>query len=264
MKTPKTRTLTLLIAVALSVAYLTYWLLRMSSLPLIADVALAAGVIAAMALGIIALRRGTAARRLAASVVIGVILCGLIFLGLNVWAGWYTHLPGLVGYEVTVDGLEGRTGGLMTTILVPLPVEDGEVFMPASELEGRAFDGWTTTIVETKDGNMLAFQNRNNTLTDIQARFTRYEEAMEGTKRLPVEHLSPVIERTADDRYATVIFVDEGISPSGELTVSLTLTAGCGLFHGMRQDTYRTEVRETIPAGTGGRIVVDATVEKVR
>jgi len=129
-------------------------------------------------------------------------------------------------------------------------------------VEGRTFDGWTTTIVETEDGNMLAFQNRNNTLTDIWAHFERYEETIEGTKRLPKEHLSPVIERTADDRYTTVIFVDEGISPPGELRVSLRLTAGGGLFHGMGQDTYRTEVRETVPAGTGGRIVVDATVEK--
>ena len=258
------RTLTLLIAVVLFVAYLIYWVLRMSSLPLIADAVLAGGVIAAVALGIIALGRGTAVQRLAASVVIGVILCGLIFLGLNVWAGWYEHRPGLVGYEVTVDGLEGRTEGLVTTILVPLPVQDGEVIIPASRLEGRTFDGWTTTIVGTRDGNMLALQNRNNTLTDIQARFTRDEETIEGTKRSPVEHLSPVVERSADDRYATVIFVDEGIGPPGELTVSLTLTAGCGLFHGMAQETYRTEVRETVPAGTSGRIVVDATVEKVR
>jgi len=264
MKTPENRTLTLLIIGVLSVAYLMYWLLRMSSLPLIAEAVLVGGIIAAVALGITLLRRGTAARRLAASVVIGVILCGLIFLGLNIWAGWYTHLPGLVGYEVTVDGLEGRTGGLVTTILVPLPVQDGEVIIPESELENRTFDGWTTTIVGTKDGNMLAFQNRNNTLTDIWAHFEHPEETIEGTKRLPVEHFSPVVERNADDRYATVIFVDEGISPPGELKVSLTLTAGSGLFHGMGQETYRTEVRETVPAGTGGRIAVDATVEKVR
>ncbi|MDI6867910.1 hypothetical protein [Methanoculleus sp.] len=34
MKTPKTRTLTLLIAVVLPLAYLTYWLLWMSALTL--------------------------------------------------------------------------------------------------------------------------------------------------------------------------------------------------------------------------------------
>jgi hypothetical protein len=264
MKTPKTRTLTLLIAVVLPLAYLTYWLLRMSSLPLAAVIVLAAGVLAAVALGALALRRGAAARWLTASFIVGLVLCGLIFLGLSLWAGWYEHRPGLVGYQVSVDGLEGRTGGLITTILVPLPVEDGEVIMPASGFENRTFDGWTTTIVEIEDGKMLAFQNRNNTLTDIWAHFERYEETIEGTRRLPKEHLSPVIERTADDHYTTVIFVDEGISPPGELRVTLKLTAGGGLFHGMGQDTYRTEVRETIPAGTGGRIVVDATVEKVR
>jgi hypothetical protein len=262
MKTPETRTITLLIAILLPLAYLTYWFLRMSSLPLIADVVLAAGVIAAVALGIIARRRGAAVRWLTASFVVGLVLCGLIFLGMGIWAGWYEHRPGLVGYQVSVDGLEGRTGGLITTILVPLPVEDGEVIMPASEFENRTFDGWTTTIVETEDGKMLAFQNRNNTLTDIWAHFTRYEETIEGTRRLPKEHLSPVIERTTDDHYTTVIFVDEGISPPGELRVTLRLTAGCDLFHGMAEDTYRTEVKETIPAGTAGRIVVDAMVGK--
>ncbi|WP_332448924.1 hypothetical protein [Methanoculleus sp.] len=261
-RSPRTRTL--LIAILLPLAYLAYWLLRMSSFPLIADIVLAGGVIAALALGIALLRRGTAVQRLAASVIIGVVLCGLIFLGLNVWAGWYEHRPGLVGYEVTVDGLEGRTGGLMTTILVPLPVQDGEVLIPASELENRTFDGWTTTIVRTKDGDMLAFQNRNNTLTDIRAHFEHSEETIEGTKRLPVEHFLPVLSTTGDDRYATVIFVDEGISPPGELKVSLTLTAGSGLFHGMGQETYQTEVRETVPAGTTGRIVVDAAVGKIR
>jgi len=242
MKIPKTRTLTLLIAVVLPLAYLTYWLLRMSSLPLAAN----------MTLGALALRRGAAARRLAASFIVGIVLCGLIFLGLSLWAGWYEHRPGLVGYQISVDGLEGRTGGPMTTILVPLPVEDGEVIMPASEFENRTFDGWTTTVVETEDGKMLAFQNRNNTLTDILAHFERYEETIEGTKRLPKEHLSPVIERTADDRYTTVIFVDEGISLPGELRVTLKLTAGGGLFHGMAEDTYRTEVKETVPPGQAG------------
>ena len=76
-------TLTLLIAILLPLAYLPYWLLRMTSLPLIVDIALAGGVIAALALVFALLWRGTAARRLAASVIIGVILCGLIFLGLN-------------------------------------------------------------------------------------------------------------------------------------------------------------------------------------
>jgi hypothetical protein len=71
MKAPKTRTLTLLIAVVLSLAYLTYWLLRMSALPLAANILLAGGIIAAVALGALALRRGAAAQRLAASVVTG-------------------------------------------------------------------------------------------------------------------------------------------------------------------------------------------------
>ncbi|GLI45834.1 hypothetical protein [Methanoculleus bourgensis] len=104
----------------------------------------------------------------------------------------------------------------------------------------------------------------NNNLTDIRADFTRDEETIEGTKHLPVEDLPPVIERTADDRYATVIFVDEGINPPGELRVSLRLTAGGGLFHRMGQDTYRTEMSEDVPAGADGRIVVNATVEKRR
>lgn len=75
------------------------------------------------------------------------------------------------------------------------------MLMPASELENRMFDDWTTTVVETEDGKMLAFQNQNNNLTDICANFYRDEGTIGGTKRLPKEHLSPVIERTADDHY---------------------------------------------------------------
>ena len=97
MKTPETRTITLLIAILLPLAYLTYWFLRMSSLPLIADVVLAAGVIAAVALGIIARRRGAAVRWLTASFVVGLVLCGLIFLGMGIWAGWYEPRSGPVG-----------------------------------------------------------------------------------------------------------------------------------------------------------------------
>jgi hypothetical protein len=74
----------------------------------------------------------------------------------------------------------------------------------------------------------------------------------------------PVIEGAMDDWYATVIFMGEGISPPGELEATLKLTAGGGPFHGMGQGAYRAKMRKTVPAGTSGRIVVDATVEKYR
>jgi hypothetical protein len=58
MKFPENRILTMLIAILLPAAGLTYWFLRMSTLSLAADILLVAGVIAAVALGVVVLRRG--------------------------------------------------------------------------------------------------------------------------------------------------------------------------------------------------------------
>jgi hypothetical protein len=94
MKTPENRTLTLLIIGVLSVAYLMYWLLRMSSLPLIAEAVLVGGIIAAVAWESLCSggNGGPAARGLGRHR--GDSLRP-DFLGLNIWAGWYTHFPAL-------------------------------------------------------------------------------------------------------------------------------------------------------------------------
>ncbi|MDD3622566.1 MAG: hypothetical protein PHQ81_09190 [Methanofollis sp.] len=255
---------TLLIAIILPLAYLTYWLLRMSAVSPGAEIILSGGVIASIGLGIVALKKGEAPRGVSISFIIGAILCALIFLGINLWAGWSETRPGLVSYHVSITGLEGRTGGLITTILVPVPMKDREMVIPSSRLVDQNFDNWMTTMVETEDGTMLAFQNQHNNLTDIQGDFEIPDDNINGTKRLPEEYLSPVIETISDDRYTTVIYVDEGIRPLGNLTVNLRLSAGGGLYHGMFEDMYRTEVQENVQAGTTGRIVVTAEVEDYR
>ncbi|QYZ77960.1 hypothetical protein E2N92_00220 [Methanofollis formosanus] len=255
---------TLLIAIILPLAYLTYWFLRMSAVSPGAEIILSGGVIASIGLGIVALKKGEAPRWVAISFIIGAILCALIFLGINLWAGWSETRPGLVSYHVSINGLEGRTGGLITTILVPIPMQDGEMVIPSSRLVDQTFDNWTTTMVKTKDGRMLAFQNRHNNLTDIQGDFYIANDDINSTKRIPEEYLSPVLENITDEEYTTVIYVDEGIRPPGNLTVNLRLSAGGGLYHGMFEQMYRTEIQETVPAGTTGRIVVTAEVGEYR
>ncbi|QYZ77961.1 hypothetical protein E2N92_00225 [Methanofollis formosanus] len=268
MKTPGKRTSTLLIAIVLPLAFMAYWLVRMFNISIgpeaIAGAVFIAGVFVAVGLGAVALKKGAKVHWVAVSFVVGAVLCVLIFLGISLSLAWHESVPPLVSYHVSVVGLDGRTGDGSTTILVPLPMKDGEVVIPSSELADRTFDNWTTTMVGTKDGTMLAFQHRQKNLTDIDARFYLYEKDISGTERLPEEYLSPVLEKITDEEYTTVIYVDEGVRPPGDLTVNLELSAGGGLFHGMFEDMYQTEVQESVPAGTAGRIVVTAEVEEYR
>jgi hypothetical protein len=268
MKNPGIRASTLLIALVLPLAFMGSLLVLMckvSSVPeLIAALVFIGGVLIAVALGAVASGKGAKAQWIAVSFVVGAVLCVMIFLGINLSLAWHEHLPGLVSYHVWITGLEGVSGEGVTTLLVPLPMKDGEMVIPPSRLVNQTFENWTTALLKTEDGTMLAFQDQHSNLTDIQGDFYVSEENITGTKRLPEEYLSPVLETISDDRYTTVIYVDEGIRSQGNLTVNLRLSAGGGLYHGMFEQMYRTEVQETVPAGTVGRIVVTAEVEEYR
>ncbi|MBP2145517.1 hypothetical protein J2129_000971 [Methanofollis sp. W23] len=268
MKTPGKRTSTLLIALVLPLAFMGSLLVLMcsvSSVPeLIAALVFIGGVLIAVALGAVASGKGAKAQWIAVSFVVGALLCVVIVFGISLSLAWHEHRPGLVSYHVSVTGLEGGSGEGSTTLLVPVPMKDGEIVIPPSRLVNQTFENWTTALVETEDGTMLAFQHQHTNLTDIQGDFYVPEENITDTKRLPEEYLSPVLETISDGCYTTVIYVDEGIRPPGNLTVDLRLSAGGGLYHGMFEQMYRTEVQETVPPGTAGRIVVTAEVGEYR
>ncbi|MDK2974517.1 MAG: hypothetical protein PWP08_888 [Methanofollis sp.] len=249
-------------AVVLPLAYLLYWLLRMSALSLAADLVLWGGAIAAIVLAVLAFRQGRSAPRIAASFIVGLILCGAVLLGIGLSVAWPESYPGVISYTVSVTGLEYYRGGLITTILVPFPTDGDTLLIPESSLTGRTFGEWNTTIVETKDGRMLAFQSRRDNLTDIDARFDRWES--QGEERSGAERLSPVLEEGASG-YTTVVYIDEGLVHvrARPITFDLELTTGGGLSHGMAKRQYATTASITVPADTIGRIPVNASVERL-
>lgn len=249
-------------AVVLPLAYLLYWLLRMSALSLAADLVLWGGVIAAIALAVLAFRQGRSAPRIAASFIVGLVLCGAVFLGISLWAAWPESYPGAISYTVSVSGLEYYRGGPNTTILVPLPTDGDTLLIPESSLAGRSFGEWSTTIVETEDGRMLAFRSRGGNLTDIDARFDRWESW--GEEHSGAERLFPVLEEGASD-YTTVAYIDEGLVHvrARSITFDLELTTGGGISHGMAKRQYATTAEITVPADTTGRIPVNASVVQI-
>jgi len=243
----------------LALAALGYLLFFAGALPAAADLALLCGAGAAAVLAVLAYRQGQPVRLIAVSLLVGLILCVAAYFGVLLLAAWPEVYPGSLAYTVAVTGLAGRTGTGATTVLVPLPVDDGGLLYPESSLVNQTFGAWTTTIASTDRGEMLAFTTGEEALTDIDAGFYRFETGINGTDRPLRERLSPVVGEV-DGGYLTVVAVD-GLASTAQVSFNLRLATGGGIFHGMPEDRYLTGVDETVPAGAGP-VPVTATVSR--
>ncbi|WP_342678034.1 hypothetical protein [Methanofollis sp. UBA420] len=244
---------------AIIIASLAYVVLFVVALPAAADLALLCGAGAAAVLAVLAYRQGRSRRLIAASFLVGVVLCVAAYSGVLLLAAWPEVHPGSLAYTVAITGLAGHTGTGATTVLVPLPVTDEELLYPASSLENQTFGAWTTAIAGTDRGDMLAFTTNEENLTDIDAGFYRFETEINGTHRPLREHLSPVV-GAVDSGYLTVVAVD-GLAAPAQVSFDLRLSTGGGLYHGMPADRYLTEAGETVPAGAGP-VTVTTTVSR--
>jgi hypothetical protein len=245
----------------LALAALGYLIFFASALPPAADLALLCGAGAAAVLAVLAYRQGRPVRLIAASLLVGVVLCVAAYYGVLLLAAWPEVHPGSITYTVAVTGLAGRTGTGATTVLVPLPVTDDGLLYSISSLENQTFGAWTTAIAGTDRGEMLAFTTTEEALTDIDAGFYRFETEISGTDHPLRERLSPVVGEIAGG-YQTVVAV-EGLTTPAQVSFDLRLATGGGLYHGMPADRYLTGVDETVPAGAG-LVPVTATVSRYR
>lgn len=243
----------------LALAALGYLLFFAGALPAAAQFSLLCGAGAAAVLAVLAYRQGRSVRLIAASLLVGVVLCVAAYYGVLLLAAWPEVHPGSLAYTVAVTGLAGHTGTGATTVLVPLPVTDDGLLYPVSSLENQTFGAWTTAIAGTDRGEMLAFTTTAEDLTDIDAGFYRFETGITGTDRPLRERLSPVVGEV-DGGYQTVVAVDGLMSPA-QVSFDLRLATGGGIFHGMPADRYLTGVDETVPAGAGP-VPVTATVSR--
>lgn len=203
---------------------------------------------------------------------IAIILFGTFF-----GIAWINSNPGLYSYTITTEGLSQYQGGLVTDVIVPIPMKNGELVFSEEELQNQQFGSWKSVIVETPYGKMLAFQSVGEELTDIDATFfRRYDPGELTVTDIQEESLSPLICKNCEEftkgnagtqdgpEYFSVIYLPDEIkplSPDGpDIVINLKVDVSEGLNHSILGDTFRVTVHESIPPEIRGEISVDVVI----
>jgi hypothetical protein len=201
-----------------------------------------------------------------------------VFFGI-VWIGAIAYInnsPGLYKYSVDIEGLNNYQPGLITDVIVPLPVRDNQQVFADDDLQYQTFGSWKTVLVMTRFGKMLAFESVGRNLTDIHAVFDQKYPYGTKIENITRESLSPVLPYVASpysqpDKgdnpsrdYSTIVFIPDTIRPlhpaTDALTFNLELYAFEGMQHSMDGASYQVTVSERIPAGVVNMTPVVARV----
>jgi hypothetical protein len=210
--------------------------------------------------------------------IIGIIIFFIVIILAG--AAYFNNNPGGYQYIVDVKGLNNYQPTLITDVIVPLPVRNGQQVFPDEDLQYKTFGNWTSMLVMTPYGKMLAFESIGRNLTDLHAEF--FKLYPDGTKieNITRESFSPVLPLTASDYsqwiygkasardYSTIIYIPDSIRPlyavSGDLTFNLELDANEGMQHSIVGKTYLVTVREVIPLGVRNWTRVVAQIGELR
>lgn len=204
------------------------------------------------------------------SIFTGMIACIIFFLAFfSVIFAYVENTPTQYIYKISVKGLADYSGSLVTDIIVPLPMENGKQIFTDEELNNKSFGNWTSMLVVSKEGKMIAFQTMDRNLTDIDASFTKrinYSESVKDVKCLyPVSSSSPSnytlwLDRGSDfQTYTSYVYIDQNIRPikdAGNITFNVELTIFEGRFRGIFGNNYKASIIESIPEGIKGPIPV--------
>ena len=201
-----------------------------------------------------------------------------VFFGL-LWIGAIAYInnsPGLYKYSVDIEGLNNYQPSLITDIIVPVPMRDGEQVFADEDLQYQTFGGWKTVLVMTRFGKMLAFESVGRNLTDIHAVFEQKYPSGTKIENITLESLSPVLPyvaspyshlNTGDNPsrdYSTIVYIPDTIRPlhpaTDALMFNLELYAFEGMQHSQDGASYRVTVSERIPAGVVNMTPVVAQV----
>ncbi|MFA5267575.1 MAG: hypothetical protein WC379_06350 [Methanoregula sp.] len=207
-------------------------------------------------------------------VVFGTILFA-VWLFLIVPVGSLAYLatsPAYFDYSITTGGLDRYEGGLTTDIIVPLPVKDGIPVIPEKAIQYRRFGNWTSLLVVTPQGKMIAFQTGDRDLTDINAHFFVPLEGPALFSRASPEMLQPAIDQGAGDRatraddsgvttvFSSQVYLDENIRPvinrSPPVRIDLDMVYSEGMSFGRYGEYYHARTGEEIAGGSTGWIPV--------
>ncbi|MDI6720664.1 MAG: hypothetical protein QMD46_13755 [Methanomicrobiales archaeon] len=260
----------------LFLVYLLYWVLRMSSLGLIADVFFIVGFIGFGYLTWFYVKDNHSRKKLAISLAGGIVLCVVLTLMMIIAAASSTTVVGGSVYTISVQGLAKYQGGLTTTIIVPLPMVNEHPLFSDEDLQNQTFGRWTSTLVMTDDGKMLAFQTRGPILTDIRAEFSRVEDIRVIQREIQSVRFSPVVDAAPAGEskemcgsgiiaeQSTMVFVDDTIrsidGTNHSITFDIDFRTGGGVINGIQTVKYRARVSEIIAGGMAGPIPVKAQI----
>jgi len=187
------------------------------------------------------------------------------------------NMPGYYEYTVSVRGLNNYQSGTITDIIVPLPMRDGKDVFSDDELQYKKFGDWTSLLVMTGSGKMLAFQTTERNLTNIEAKFFRqYPDGIE-IRNVLNESLFPVLamnevsdspqEKTSRE-FISKIYLNNATLPYDRsrppVTFDLILTMNGGMIHSVRQGSYQVSILETVPHETRGWIPVSARITDLK
>jgi hypothetical protein len=214
--------------------------------------------------------------------IFGTILFG-IWIFLIVPLGSLAYLatsPGYYDYSVTTSGLDQYRGGLTTDIIVPLPAIDGVPVIPEEMIQYRKFGNWTSLLVVTPNGKMIAFQTGDRNLTDINAHFLVPLEGPALFSPAPHDLLQPMPGESEDNRtiredisrttsaYSSQVYLDENIRPvrngSNPVRIDLNLVFSEGMSSGRFGDYYHTRILEDFPEGWTGWATVRVQLTRNR
>ncbi|MDI6877710.1 MAG: hypothetical protein QMC96_13195 [Methanomicrobiales archaeon] len=261
---------------ALFLVYLLFWVLRMSSLGLLSDAFFVVGFVGFGYLIWFYMKGRHSMKKLAISIGGGIALCGVLTLALFFGAAASTMISGVSTYTVSVQGLAKYQGDSTTTIFVPIPMVNEQPVFSDEELQNQSFGRWTSTLVTTDEGKMLAFKTQGQILTDIRAVFIKGEDIRDIRREIQSVKFSPIVDAVPAGEsmgtcgsgivgeQATVVFVDGTIRSIDEvnhtITFDLDFKTGRGVVNGMRKPTYRARASEAIAGGMTDLIPVRAQI----
>ncbi len=166
----------------------------------------------------------------------------------------------------------------VTTVIVPIPMKNREQIFTDEEMQNRSFGVWTSRLVGTEQGKMLAFQTKNKNLTDINARFRKnfdyniIKYLIKNVLSYPVL-LYPVSSIAATNNtlrshnknvrnYTTYVYIDQNVQPvksnNNTITFNLEFTVKNKDVHNRTLNTYRINIFKVIREGSKGPIPVKA------
>lgn len=210
------------------------------------------------------------------SIIIGIVACIIIFSVylLLIGPAYFEYQPASYDYRISVQGLNNYSGGLVTDIIVPIPMMKGEQIFTDDEMQNQSFGNWRSTLVVTKQGKMLAFQTKDKNLTNIDARFRKdlnytvdIKNIMDNALFYPISNDSTanytiwVYGDKNVQNYTTYVYIDQNIQPvksdNNTIAFNLGLALRGNMVHG-RAKNYKVDVFEAIPESVKGPIPVKA------